>query len=84
MNAPSRKKNTQVSPGERELTLLRLYVADGTPNSARARANLQSICQRYLQGRHKTEVVDILQAQLRALSDRTTVLLALGLEEGTE
>ena len=108
MSTPS-KKGAQVPPGDREITLLRLYVAGETPNSARAIANLQYICQKYLHGRYKKEVVDILQAPLRALSegvlvtptlvrlsplpvrkivgdlsDRAAVLLALGLEEGTE
>ncbi len=104
MSVPNRK-NAQAPPGDREITLFRLYIADETPNSARAVANLQSICQEHLQGRYKIEVVDILQAPLRALSegvlvtptlvrlfplpvrkivgdlsDRTAVLLALGLE----
>lgn len=108
MSVPNRK-NAHAPPADREMTLFRLYVADETPNSARARANLQSICQEHLQGRYKIEVVDILQEPLRALSDgvlvtptlvrlsplpartivgdlsdRATVLQALGLEGGIE
>lgn len=109
MSVPNRK-NAQVPPGDRQVTLFRLYVADGTPNSARAVANLQSICQEYLRDRYKIGMVDILQEPLRALSegvlvtptlvrlsppgqkivgdlsDRTAVLLALGLglEGGAE
>lgn len=72
MRVPSRK-NAQAPPADREMTLFRLYVADETPNSARAGANLQSICQEHLPGRFKIEVVDILQAPLRALSEGALV-----------
>ena len=72
MSTPS-KKGAQAPPGDREITLFRLYVADETPNSAQAIANLQSICQEHLQGRCKIEVVDILQEPLRALSEGVLV-----------
>ena len=72
MSVPNRKK-AQALPGDREITLFRLYVADETPNSARAVANLQAICQEHLQGRYKTEVVDILQEPLRALTEGVLV-----------
>ncbi len=67
------KEGAQAPPGDRESTLFRLYVADETPNSARARANLQAICQEHLPGRYRLEVVDILQAPLRALSEGVLV-----------
>lgn len=72
MSVPS-KNGAQAPPGDREITLFRLYVADETPNSARAMANLQSICQKHLQGRYRLEVVDILQEPLRALSEGVLV-----------
>ena len=72
MSVPS-KKGAQAPPGDREITLFRLYVADETPNSARAMANLQSICQGHLQGRYRLEVVDIIQEPLRALSEGVLV-----------
>ena len=68
MNVPN-QKDAQPPPGDREVTLFRLYVADETPNSNRSRANLQSIGKEHLQDRYRTEVVDILQYPLRALSD---------------
>ena len=86
--------------------VMRLYVAGGAPNSVRARANLEAICQRYLKGNYQLEIVDVFEQPLRALadgvivtpsliklspppavqivgnlSDRSKVLLALGLEE---
>jgi circadian clock protein KaiB len=47
--------------------LFRLYIADGTPSSAQAKANLASICQEYLPDDREIEVVDILREPLRAL-----------------
>jgi circadian clock protein KaiB len=72
MSVPS-KNGAQTPLGDREITLFRLYVADETQNTARAMANLQSICQEHLQGHCKIEVVDILQEPLRALSDGVLV-----------
>ena len=72
MSVPS-KNGTQAPPEDREITLFQLYIADGTPNSARAMANLQSICQEHLQGRYGLETVDILQEPLRALSEGVLV-----------
>ncbi len=72
MSVPS-KNGAQTPPGDRETTLFRLYIADETPNSVRAVANLQSICQEHLQGRYRLEVVDILQEPLRALSEGVLV-----------
>jgi circadian clock protein KaiB len=42
--------------------VLRLFVAGLTSRSQRAIDNLQSICERYLAGRHRIEVVDLYQS----------------------
>lgn len=47
----------------------RLYVADGTPNSARAMVNLRALCGTHLAGRHEIEVVDVFHHPKRALAD---------------
>ena len=39
--------------------VLTLYVTGATPRSLRAIANLKAICEEYLRGRYKLEVVDI-------------------------
>jgi circadian clock protein KaiB len=39
--------------------VLRLYVAGGTGTSMRALANLRAICNDYLRGRYKLEVIDV-------------------------
>ncbi len=47
----------------------RLYVAEDTPNSAQARANLTAICEQHLVHRHHIDVVDVLREPKRALAD---------------
>ncbi|HZR46246.1 MAG TPA: circadian clock KaiB family protein [Candidatus Manganitrophaceae bacterium] len=40
---------------------LRLFVTGVTPRSTRAIANIRAICEEYLKGRYRLEVVDIYQ-----------------------
>lgn len=47
----------------------RLYVADRTPNSALAIANLTALCRTYLPDRHEIEIVDVLRRPERAMED---------------
>jgi len=42
--------------------LLRLFVSGFTPRSRRAIDNLKNICDRYLAGRYRIEVVDLYQS----------------------
>jgi circadian clock protein KaiB len=72
MSIPNQKKKHE-STEDMNIVLLRLYVADKSPNSARAMANLQSICLEYLKGRYHIEVIDILNEPLRALSEGVLV-----------
>lgn len=55
---------------EPDIFRFRLYVADDTLNSGQALANLRAICNRYLPGRYKIELVDVLKEPHRALQDR--------------
>jgi circadian clock protein KaiB len=48
----------------------RLYVAQGTPNSAQALSNLNALCCAHLPGRYTIEVINVLAQQQRALADR--------------
>jgi circadian clock protein KaiB len=50
-------------------TNLRLYVAGNGPNSRMALANLHDLCEKYLHGRHRLEIVDVLLEPQRALQD---------------
>jgi circadian clock protein KaiB len=42
--------------------LLRLFVSGFTPRSQRAIENLKNLCERYLAGRYRIEVVDLYQS----------------------
>lgn len=55
----------------------RLYVADRTPNSALAMANLTALCRTYLPDRHEIEVVDVLRRPERAMADGVFMTPAL-------
>ena len=48
------------SPRE-ERYVLRLYVTGMTPKSARAIANVKTICEEHLKGRYDLEVIDLYQ-----------------------
>ena len=54
---------------KRAVFKFRLYVAEGTQNSARAVANLGALCLAHLPNRHEIEVVDVLRQPDRALAD---------------
>ena len=41
--------------------VLRLYVAGQTRNSIKAFVNLRRICEEYLEGRHRIELIDLLE-----------------------
>jgi circadian clock protein KaiB len=49
----------QVEPGT-ETFELRLYIAGQSPSSIRAIENLRQVCERYLPGRYKVEVIDLM------------------------
>jgi circadian clock protein KaiB len=55
------------------VVVLRLYIAGGAPNSIQAIANLKAICQEYLKGGHKLEIVDVLEQPRRAMADGVLV-----------
>ncbi|MGB9739459.1 MAG: circadian clock protein KaiB [Chloroflexus aggregans] len=49
--------------------LLRLYVAGATSRSTRAIATVRRLCERYLPGRYRLEVIDVYQQPDRARDD---------------
>lgn len=59
--APSKRRAaTQARPrGAAERYVLKLYVTGATAGSLRAIANIKTVCEQYLKGRYKLEVVDI-------------------------
>jgi circadian clock protein KaiB len=63
--------NTNHKSEEKEdVFLLRLYVAGQTPKSIQAFENLKKICETYLSGRYKIEVVDLLKNPQLAAGDQ--------------
>jgi circadian clock protein KaiB len=49
--------------------LLRLYVAGATNRSTRAITTVRRLCERYLPGRYRLEVIDVYQQPERACED---------------
>jgi circadian clock protein KaiB len=52
-----------------EVWSLRLYVADGSPRSLRAVANLKTFCEEHLAGRYEIEIIDLVEQPWLARSD---------------
>lgn len=52
-----------------EVWYLRLYIAGQSPRSLRALANLKSVCEAYLAGRHEIEIIDLVEHPSLARSD---------------
>jgi circadian clock protein KaiB len=48
---------------------MRLYVADGSPKSLRAFANLKTLCEEHLAGHYAIEVIDLVEQPSLARTD---------------
>ena len=57
--------------------ILRLYVAGQTPKSLSAFANLKNLCDEYLTGRYKIEVIDLVENPHLAAGDQILALPTL-------
>ena len=76
--APDRIGQSVVeAPEADEVVELRLYVAGQTPKSVAALANLKRVCEEHLPGRHRIEVIDLLQQPARARSDQIVAIPTL-------
>lgn len=53
--------------------LLRLYIAGNSPNSVRAIANANALCEGHLRFKYRLEIVDLLKDPKRALADGVVV-----------
>ena len=49
---------------------LKLYIADQTPNSVAALANLRRICEEHVAGRYTIEVIDLIERPQLARGDQ--------------
>jgi len=73
---------TDILPEEKnisdsEIWQLRLYVAGQTPKSLTAFANLKKICEEYLQGQYRIEVIDLVKQPHLAKEDHIVALPTL-------
>lgn len=53
---------------------LRLFITGASPNSSRAIANLNEICETHLKGRYEIEVIDVYQQPLVAQQEQVIAL----------
>jgi circadian clock protein KaiB len=73
-----RKNKSEVPESEvTTVVVLRLYIADNAPNSVRAVANLEAICNEHMKDRFKLEIIDVLEYPQRALADGVLVTPSL-------
>ena len=63
----------EMTAPEREIVKFRLYVADNSPNSILARANLTALCQLHFPGQHEIEIVDVFCEPARARDEGVTM-----------
>jgi circadian clock protein KaiB len=54
--------------------VLRLYVTGASPNSIKAISNIKTICEKYIAGNYKLEIIDIHQQPLLAKTDQVIAL----------
>jgi len=57
-----------------EVYTLRLFVTGASPNSSRAIANLNEVCETYLKGKYKLEIIDVYQQPLVAEAEQIIAL----------
>lgn len=74
MNAKARAKKR---PEEEEVWILKLYVAGQTPRSMRAFENLKKICEEYLAGKYRIEIIDLLENPKLAAGDQILAIPTL-------
>jgi circadian clock protein KaiB len=72
-----RSENKKRGAGKRARYDMRLFVAGDEPNSAIAKAALQRICQDYLEGDCRVEIIDVLKDFQPALQENILVTPAL-------
>jgi circadian clock protein KaiB len=74
---PKTPKATESASDSADLWDLRLYVAGQSPKSMRAFTNLKTFCEKYLAGKYKIEVVDLLKNPQLAAGDQILAIPTL-------
>jgi circadian clock protein KaiB len=75
----ARKKAKRVTSDADATTVvvMVLYITESGPNSVRAIANIEAICQEHLKDNFRLEIVDVLESPRRALADGVVVTPSL-------
>ena len=74
------RKNSGKGAGAPQVTtvvVMRLYIAGSAPNSVKAIANLQAICDQHLKNSYRLELIDVCEYPQRALADGVLVTPSL-------
>jgi circadian clock protein KaiB len=71
------KKRNGASPAPEKRYDLRLYVAGQTPKSLAAFANLKELCDLYLKGKYRIEVIDLVKKPQLAKDDQIIAIPTL-------
>ena len=74
---PAEQEAPSGANGEAEVWELRLYIAGQTPRSVVAFANLKKLCEEYLPGRYKIEVIDLMKHPQLASGDQIVAIPTL-------
>lgn len=73
-----KKSGVGVRPAQvTTVVVMRLYIAGGAPNSVKAIANLQAICEQHLKNSYRLELIDVCEYPQRALDDGVLVTPSL-------
>jgi circadian clock protein KaiB len=75
----ARKKTSRAASDAKASTVvvMVLYVTESGPNSDRAIANLEAICEEHLKDKFRLEIIDVLESPRRALADGIVVTPSL-------
>lgn len=73
----ARADQTAADPSAGELWEFKLYVAGQTPRSMSAIGNLKSLCEQYMPGQYRVEIIDLLERPEMAKSDQVVAIPTL-------
>jgi circadian clock protein KaiB len=77
MKQSAQKEVSVQAPAAEDIWELRLYIAGKTPKSVAALDNLKKLCEEYMSGRYKVEVIDLLQQPQLAAGDQIVAIPTL-------
>lgn len=72
-----KKSSRKAEAARRAEWELRLYIAGETPKAVAAFANLQRICEEYLKGKYRIEVIDLMKNPTLARGDQILAIPTL-------